>query len=101
MKPTPMRETHGLLAYDTEKAELLAGDDWWDGHNYERRGRNRFLYRTPNGRYFLQLRTCHQGERDRLEPLTEAEALAAYTEILTERRVGFTEAFPNTEVQEA
>lgn len=101
MKPTPLRESHGLLAYDTTTADLLAGDDWWDGHNYERRGRNRFLYRTPAGRYFLQHRTAWQGERDRLEPVTEAEALRLYSEELTERRVGFEKAFPSTEVQEA
>lgn len=101
MKPTPLRESHGLLFYDTEKATLLAGDDWWDGHNYERRGRNRFLYRTPAGRYFLQHRTAWQGERDRLEPVTEPQALWLYSKELTERRVGFEKAFPTTEVQEA
>lgn len=101
MKPLPMRETYGLLSYDSERATLLAGDDWWDGHNYERRGRNRFLYRTPAGRYFLQHRTCWQGERDRLEPITEAEAFRLYTEELLERRVGFDDAFPDPVVREA
>jgi len=101
MKPLSLRETHGLLAYDTEKATLLAGDDWWDGHNYERRGRNRFLYRSPAGRYFLQHRTAWQGEQARLEPITEAEALFLYSEELTERRVGFEVAFPTQTVQEA
>lgn len=101
MKPLPMRETHGLLSYDTERATLVAGDDYWDGHNYERRGRNRFLYRTPAGRYFLQHRTCWSGEQDRLEPITEAEALHLYSEELTERRLGFGEAFRDQTVQEA
>ena len=34
--------------YDTETATKLADDRYWDGNNWERSGRNEFLYRTPN-----------------------------------------------------
>ena len=33
--------------YDVSKATLLADNNYWDGHNHERQGRNTFLYRTP------------------------------------------------------
>ena len=38
------------LRYDTETAALVASDRWWDGHNFERNGRNTYLYRTKAGR---------------------------------------------------
>jgi len=42
--------------YDTEKAELVAHDRYWDGHNWDRRGRNTYLYKTKKELY----RTCRQ-----------------------------------------
>jgi len=50
-------------------ATLLAGDDWWDGHNWERQGRNTCLYRTPRGAYFTVTFSQWQGEGDRLDPV--------------------------------
>lgn len=73
--------------YSTEGATVLAHDVWWDGHNLERQGRNTWLLRTPKGSYFVVYGTLWQGERDRLELLSEEEAVALY-ERLPEHEVG-------------
>lgn len=79
--------------YDTEKATLIADDVYWDGHNFERRGRNQWLYRTQNGAYFTVYGTFWQGERDHLEPVSKAEAVELYENDLTEHSVEYEEAF--------
>jgi hypothetical protein len=53
MTPRPTSEIINGKRYSTETATLIAGNDYWDGQNWERRGRNEFLYRTPRGNYFL------------------------------------------------
>lgn len=100
MKPFKMKEVIGGIKYDTEKAEIIADDCYWDGHNWERNGRNTFLYKTQNGRYFVVRQTLWQGERDQLEPLILDEAIMLY-EQLPEKYVEFEEAFPGVEVEEA
>jgi hypothetical protein len=87
--------------YSTKTATLLAGDDYWDGSNFERQGRNRFLYRTPKGNFFLVSLTAWQGEQNTLEPITEGEAIELYEEILTERTASYEDAFPGVEVEDA
>jgi len=102
MKPIPATEVHGRLRYSTETATLIASDAYWDGHNWERRGRNRFLFRTPMGRYFVQHRTRWQGEIDgRLEPVTMEEAIRLYENELPVHEVPFEEAFPGVEIEDA
>lgn len=86
--------------YDTKTATLLAGNDWWDGHNYERSGHDTYIYRTARGRYFALRLTQWQGERDVIEPLTEDQA-AEWWESLTEHRVSWEEAFPGRVLEEA
>ena len=86
--------------YTTATATLIANDVFWDGHNYERWGRNRFLLRTKNGNYFTVTRTQWQGERDVLTPLSQDEAMRAWEE-LPEHLVTFEEAFPGLTVEEA
>lgn len=98
--PENMSAVINRKRYSTETATLLAGDDYWDGHNYERRGRNTFLYRAPKGAYFAVYRTCWQGEFDRIDPLTREEAITLFEE-LREKRVEFNEAFPGIAVEEA
>jgi len=100
MGPRKMREVIGGIRYDTEKAQIIAHDCYWDGHNMERQGRNTYLYKTPKGRYFAVHLTLWQGEIDRLEPLTVDEAVALY-EQLPEKEVEFEEAFPTVDVEEA
>ncbi len=66
------------VRYRVAGSTLLAHDRYWDGHNYERPGRNTFLYRSPSGRYFAVHLTMWQGERDRLEALSTEEAYELY-----------------------
>jgi hypothetical protein len=87
-----MRRVVNGLVYDTEKAILIAHDRFWDGHNWERRGRNAFLYKTPGGRFFLYRTSMWQGETSYIEPVTVAEAKEWY-EALPCQEVPYEEAF--------
>ena len=100
MRPKPMSAVVKRKRYNTENAALVAGDDFWDGHNWERQNRNRFMYRTPKGNYFLVLQSTNQGEKHQLTPLTMDEAIELWDE-LTEQRASFEEAFPGVEIEEA
>jgi len=100
MKPILMCEVIDRKRYDTNKADVIAGNDWWDGHNFERSGRQMFLFRTKRGSYFLQHLTQWQGERDRIEPVSLEDAAKAWEE-LTEHRMSFEMAFPLLKVEEA
>ena len=91
---------HGGVRYSTATATVLASDEYWDGHNFERQGRNTFLLRGKSGRYFAAHLTMWQGERDHIEPLEEGEAAALY-EQLAEHPTEFKEAFPNRVLEEA
>jgi hypothetical protein len=91
----------GQKKYSTRSATLLAGDDFWDGHNFERHGRNTFLYRTTSGAYFTVNLTQWQGERDTLVPVTLDEAIDLFEGTLTEHRVPYREAFPGVEIKDA
>jgi len=87
--------------YDVKTATLIADDVYWDGNNFERSGRNEFLYRTPNGAYFTVNLSQWQGERDSLIPITQAEAIDLFEGSLTEHYVKYAEAFPGVKVVEA
>ena len=87
--------------YDTDTATLIASDDYWDGHNFERHGRNRWLYRTRIGAYFVVTRTQWQGEMDSLEPVSVEEAVRLYEGPLSEHAVPYEEAFPDVAVTDA
>jgi len=100
MKPSAFSEIHDRIRYDTTTATLLAGNDYWDGHNYERGGTNTFLYRTRRGRYFAFHRTQWEGRHDYIEPLSEDQAIRLYEE-LREKRVEFEEAFPGVAIEDA
>lgn len=87
-----MKQIIGGKVYDTKKATLLASDRYWDGNNYERHGRNTWLYKTKKGAFFLHHTTLWIGEREYIEPLTRKEAMKAY-ERLPEHEVDYAEAF--------
>ena len=91
----------GRRRYSVKTATLLASDAYWDGHNWERRGRNTFLYRTPKGAYFVVSLTQWQGEQDTLEPVSEDEAIGLYEGALCEHELDYEEAFPSVIVEEA
>ena len=87
--------------YDVRTATLIAHDAYWDGHNFERRGRNTFLYRTPRGNFFTVNLTQWQGERDALTPIGLDEAIELFEGPLTEHEVSYAEAFPDVTIEEA
>ena len=101
MKPRDMRAVIGRKVYDTATATLLADDAYWDGHNFERHGRNTFLYRAKNGGYFAVYLTCWQGEQDRIEPLDTDRAVELFESLNDEDGVSFEQAFPGVKVEEA
>ena len=98
--PTKLTEIIDRRRYSCATATVLAGDDYWDGHNFERGGRNTWLYRTPKGAYFQVTISQWQGEDTTLTPLSEDEAIQLY-ERLSERRVSYKEAFPGVSVEDA
>jgi len=100
MHPRTMSAVIHGKRYRTDTATLIASNAYWDGHNYERQGRNTFLFRTPNGGYFLQHQTCWEGELDSIEPLTRDEAITRYEE-LPEKDVEIEDAFPGIIVEDA
>lgn len=100
----PDNDMHRIVngkRYSTKTATLIADDEYWDGHNFERHGRNTFLYRTPKGEYFTVSLSQWQGERDTLEPVSQQEAIRLYEEDLSEHEVEYEEAFPTVTVVDA
>jgi hypothetical protein len=87
--------------YSVEKSTLIAGDDYYDGHNFERHGRNCFLYKTANGNYFTVNLTQWQGEETSLIPVSLDEAIELYENSLREHEIPYAEAFPGVKVTEA
>jgi hypothetical protein len=79
--------------YSTKTATLVADDVYWDGNNFERSGRNTWLYRTRLGAWFLVRGTFWQGEQDSLEPISETEARDYFERSLTEHYMTWAEAF--------
>jgi hypothetical protein len=111
--------------YRTSAATLLASGPAWDerlgdeprrlldvrvggldlsaivgGRGWERLGWQAFLFRTLKGNYFVQFQSTWPGERDRLLPLTQDDAMRLYGE-LPEKKLSFEEAFPGVEIEEA
>jgi len=87
--------------YSTETATLIADDVYWDGQNYERSGRNMFLYLTPKGNYFTVTRTQRQGEQDSIMPLSLNDAIYLYESSLSDHHVDYEDAFPSVTVEDA
>lgn len=78
--------------YNVGTAILLASNEYWDGSNFEKGGRNTFLYKTRGGAYFRVDLTQWQGESDTLEPISREQAMVLY-EDLHEHIVEYEEAF--------
>lgn len=87
-----MKQVFDGKLYNTETAIVIASDRYWDGHNFERSGRNTYLYKTKKGNYFVYCSTMWQGERDTIEVITLEEA-QGYYETLPEHEVEYAEAF--------
>lgn len=78
--------------YDTETADEVASDHYWDGSNFERSGRNTYLYKTAKGNFFLHHTTQWQGERDNIEAVDVERAKEIY-EGLPEETMGYEATF--------
>lgn len=87
-----MKQIIDRKVYDTETATLIASNRYWDGSNFERNGRNTYLYKTAKGNYFAHHTTQWQGESDTIEALTVDEAKDLY-EDLREHDQDFEAAF--------
>lgn len=86
--------------YSVETATLLASDEYWDGSNFERHGRNTFLYRTANGNYFTVTLSQWQGEHSGLTPISMDDALELW-DTLPEHETEFGVAFPDVPIKDA
>lgn len=99
-EPTTLTRIVDRVRYSVKTATLLTSDVYWDGHNFERNGRNTWLYRTPNGRYFTVTMSQWQGEDTTLEPVSLDEAIELYEGRLTEHEETYADAFPTVVVEE-
>lgn len=87
-----MKEIRDGKLYNTKTATLIASNQYWDGHNWERNGRNRFLYKTAKGNFFLHDTSQWQGEKNCITPITEGDA-KVYYEDLTADKLDYETAF--------
>lgn len=90
-----MRQIIDSKLYDTDKAQLVAHNRYWDGRNWDRNGRSTYLYKTAKGNFFLYHTTRWQGERDYIEPISRGEAKVWYEE-LPEHELSYEQAFGET-----
>jgi len=79
--------------YSVASATLIASDEYWDGHNFERHGRNMFLYKTRGGAFFRVELSQWEGERNTLTPISRDEAIELYENSLPEHMVEYEAAF--------
>ena len=91
-----MKQVIGGKVYDTETGILVASDRYWDGNNFERHGRNQFLYKTKKGNVFVLITTLWVGERDKIIPVTKDEAKSLWSSSLIEHEMSYEEAFEET-----
>ena len=84
--------------YNTKNAELIADDRYWDGRNWERNGRNRYLYVTKKGNFFIHVTTLWGNEDDHIEPVSRDQAKRLYEELLNQKMT-YREAFGESPVE--
>jgi hypothetical protein len=101
-----MRQAFGGVVYDTDAAILLARNEHRFCIETLKTGlKNVDLFRTPDGLYFKYEKTVpFFGDDDdydpELTPLSLEEAVILYN-TLTDRRLEFEDAFPDTEYADA
>jgi hypothetical protein len=100
MQPENMIWVVAGKRYRTDKATLIAHDEYWNGYNCEQGGRNTFLFRTPKGNFFAQYQTLLQGEVNKITPLDTTEAIALY-QSLHKKEVPFRVVFPSIKAEDA
>lgn len=92
LDPKGMSRVINGARYSVNTSTCLASDDYWDGNNFTKSGRNSFLYKTRGGAYFEVVMSCWEGERDIIRPLSREEAMELW-EHLPEHEVTYEEAF--------
>ena len=93
MQPRDMNWVVAGKRYRTETATLVAHDACWNNCNWEHDGRNTFLFRTSQGRFFAQYQTLAPCKTDTIKPLDTGEALHLY-QSLGKKEVPFVVIFP-------
>jgi hypothetical protein len=83
----------GNIRPSTRTSILLAADDTWNGATYEQAGRNTFLYRAHDGKFFKLMRSRWPEDPQGFKSLTLAEAAHLYDD-LPEHYLTKAEAFP-------
>ncbi|MGZ7171860.1 MAG: hypothetical protein ACXVI1_11745 [Halobacteriota archaeon] len=78
-----MRQAFNDVIYDTDTASLIARNELPDTIKYLKGHRNRYLYRTPDGAYFLYLLTesyfgAGPDPDPEIVPLTSVQAIEEY-----------------------
>ena len=69
-----------------DRVTLLAGDDYWDGRTWNRRGRNTYLLASSHGHYFLHTRSSWPGEADgETQMISHEEARCIYENLPNKR----------------
>lgn len=82
------------VRYNVGDSIALAHDYYFDGHSFERKFRNTWLYRTQDKRYFLVHLSLWPNEDDYVEPVTEGDAYFIY-EKLPVKEESIEVAFPH------
>ena len=100
MQPQNMIWVVAGKRYRTATATLIAHDEYWNGYNCEQGGRNKFLFRTPQGHFFAQYQSLLPGEISKITPLETEEAIALY-QSLGKKEVPFGVVFPHVKVEDA
>ena len=85
-------------AFSTRGAVLLADDAVFDGANWERGGRNRFLYRAAGGGFALVTQSRRAGEPPIVAEALSLEGAITVYQSLPAHRVDLPEAFPGLSV---
>jgi hypothetical protein len=100
MEPENMTWVVGGKQYRTNKATLVAHDEYWNGYSCEQGGRNTFLFRTPKGDFFAQHQTLLPSEINKIVPLERNEAMSLY-QSLHVKEVPFRVVFPDLKIEDA
>jgi len=101
--PKDLERVVNQTRYSVAKSTLIAGNDYWDGQNWERNGRNSFLYKTPGGKFFTVDLSQWQGEDySTLEPVSKDDAIEFFESCRDDcQRIKFEEAFPDVKIKDA
>ena len=92
-----MRKIITGRVYDTKTGKQIASNYYWDGRNYDRDGRNCYLYASPHGAFFAHYTSRWDGEHDRIEPLTKEDAQELYDQLYEQDEAAYTKYFGEPE----